>query len=248
MKLPAKAIGKSAMVLCAGLGTRMQPLTLTTPKPLISVAGKPLIGHAIDQLEASGVDNIIVNTHYLAGQVEAWVKNRNNANIKISDETGQLLETGGGVLKAKRMLGSTPFFVLNSDTFWIDQPGVSTLEKMRGLFDSESCDFLLLLAKHKSAVGFDGNGDFFQSSDGQIQRRGDADFAPYIFAGCYLVHPRVLENCPDGPFSMNTLWNRALKAGRIWGLVHDGLWLHVGTPEAIRVAEKAIEKFQSNFQ
>jgi len=248
MTFTADKTGKSGMVLCAGLGTRMRPLTLTTPKPLISVAGKPLIEHAVDQLEASGVSNIIVNTHYLAEQIESWVKKRANSNIKVSDETEQLLETGGGVAKAKPMLGATPFFVLNSDAFWIDRPGTSTLEKMRSVFDPKQIDFLLLLAKHEAAVGFDDRGDFFLSRNGQIQRRGDADHAPFIFAGCYLAHPRVLENCPDGPFSMNVLWNRAIDAGRIWGLVHDGLWLHVGTPEAIGAAEKAIEKFQSNFQ
>lgn len=239
----------SGMVLCAGLGTRMQPLTLTTPKPLISVAGKPLIDHAVSQLEKAGIKNIIVNTHYLADQVEAWVEAHPNRNIKISDERAELLETGGGVLKARALLGPAPFFVLNSDAFWIDQPGsasdTSTLEKMCQRFNPDKCDFLLLLARHEAAVGFDGNGDFFCCENGQLTRRGEADYAPYIFAGCYLAHPRVLENGPDGPFSMNVLWDRALEAGRIWGMVHDGLWLHVGTPEAIGAAERAIKKFQS---
>ena len=233
------------MVLCAGLGTRMRPLTLKTPKPLIAVAGKPLIAHAVEQLEQNGVGNIIINTHYLADQVEKWVTDRKNPDIHISNEREQLLETGGGVYKAQPMLGSAPFFVLNSDAFWIDRPDVSTLEKMRNCFDPEKQDFLLLLADRDRAIGFDGNGDFFQAPDGQIQRRGDAEYAPYVFAGCYLVHPRVFKNCPSGPFSMNLLWNRALREGRIWGLVHDGLWLHVGTPEAIGEAEMAIRKFRN---
>jgi len=247
MSSTAHNIGKSGMVLCAGLGTRMRPLTLTTPKPLITVAGKPLIDHAVEQLENNGVTNIIVNTHYLAEQIETWVEHKNNPDIQISNETSLLLETGGGVVKAAPMLGAKPFFVLNSDAFWIDRPGISTIEKMRKQFDSEKCDFLLLLAKHEAAIGFDGNGDFFLSDNGALQRRGEADFAPYIFAGCYLAHPRVLANAPEGAFSMNVLWDRALSAGRIWGMVHDGLWLHVGTPEAIAAAERAIEKFHHNL-
>jgi len=239
----------SGMVLCAGLGTRMLPLTLSTPKPLINVAGKPLIGHAVKQLENAGIENIIVNVHYLADQVETWVREHDNPAIKISDEREELLETGGGVLKARGLLGSSPFFVLNSDAFWIDQsnlaPGDSTLEKMRAGFNPDECDFLLLLARHEAAVGFDGNGDFFCSNDGRLKRRGDADQAPFIFAGCYLAHPRVLDNSPSGAFSMNVLWDRSLAAGRVWGIVHDGLWLHVGTPDAIGAAEDAIEKFRA---
>lgn len=247
MTVSTSEIGTSGMVLCAGLGTRMRPLTLTKPKPLIEVAGKPLIAHAIDQLENNGTCKIVVNTHYLAEQVESWVNKRPDTDILISDEADQLLETGGGVLKAKEMLGTAPFFVLNSDAFWIDRPNVSTLNKMQQSFKSANCDFLLLLAKHDAAVGFDGNGDFFQQENGRLKRRGDADYAPYIFAGCYLVHPRVLIDCPIGPFSMNLLWNRALEKGRVRGLVHDGLWLHVGTPEAIKEAEQAIELFQSDL-
>ena len=238
-------IGTSGMVLCAGLGTRMQPLTLNTPKPLIPVAGKPLIGHAVEQLEKNGVKNIIINTHYLARQVEEWVYQQKNLSIIISDERNELLETGGGVFKARDLLGSSPFFVLNSDTFWLDQSGTSTLQKMRGRFDSDNCDFLLLLSRHENAVGFSGKGDFFCSKSGQLTRRGKEDHAPYIFAGCYLAHPRALANCPDGPFSMNILWDRALKHKRVWGLIHDGLWLHVGTPKAIGEAEQAINQFQS---
>lgn len=241
-------IGNSAMVMCAGLGTRMKPLTLKTPKPLIKVAGKPLMAHAIDQLQSNGVNNIVVNTHYLADQVEAWTAAHHGTNIQISDERDQLLETGGGVLKACDMLGDKPFFVLNSDAFWVDQSGNSTLQKMRAAFDMKNSDFLLLLAKHESAIGFEGSGDFFCGTDNNLKRRGDAETAPFIFAGCYLMHPRVLTNCPEGPFSMNFLWDRALKANRICGLVHDGLWLHVGTPDAIENAETAIKEFQSNHQ
>lgn len=244
----ADETGKAGMVLCAGLGTRMRPLTIKTPKPLIKVAGKPLISHAVDQLKNGGVNKIVINIHYLPDQIKKWVREQHNSNIAISDETTQLLETGGGLAKAKGLLGTEPFFVLNSDAFWIERPGVSTLETMRARFDRDKHDFLLLLTKREAAIGFDGNGDFFLSRDGQLQRRGDAEYAPFVFAGCYLMHPRVLTNYPDGPFSMNVLWNRALEQGRICGMALEGLWLHVGTPEAIEAAENAIEKFHSELQ
>ena len=248
MTVADQGIGQAGMVLCAGMGTRMRPLSLTTPKPLINVDGKPLIGHAVDQLANNGVTNIVINTHYLADQIDTWVREQHNPNISISDETGELLETGGGVAKAKNLLGPAPFFVLNSDAFWVDLPGVSTLEKMREMFDQDKLDFLLLLAKRQTAIGFDGNGDFFLSPEGVLQRRGEAKFSPLVFAGCYLMHPRVLVDYPSGPFSMNLLWNRALENGRISGLVHDGLWLHVGTPEAIEESERAIKRFHSDLK
>jgi len=246
MNTTAKDLARAGLVLCAGLGSRMRPLTITTPKPLISVAGKPLMAHAIDQLENNGVKDIVVNVHYLADQVETWVSEQKNSTIKISDERNELLETGGGVVKASPLLGSAPFFVLNSDAFWIDRIGTSTLEQMRSMYNAKDCDFLLLLVARENAVGFDGRGDFFCSRDAKLTRRGISDYAPYVFAGCYIIHPRVLINYPEGAFSMNLLWDRALEAGRVWGLVHDGLWLHVGTPQAIGDAEQAIREFQSN--
>ena len=246
MKPFASDVGRSGMVLCAGLGSRMLPLTNTTPKPLISVAGKPLMAHAIDQLENNGVNDIVVNVHYLADQVETWVAKRTGSTIEISDEREELLETGGGVVKAGPLLGSAPFFVLNSDAFWLDKYGTPTLEQMRSMFDAKDCDFLLLLAPREKAVGYHGKGDFFCSKDAKLTRRGNCAHAPYVFAGCYIIHPRVLTNYPEGAFSMNFLWDRALETGRIWGLVLDGLWLHVGTPQAIGDAEQAIKEFQSN--
>lgn len=236
--------GQSGMVLCAGLGTRMRPLTLTRPKPLVEVAGKTLMEYALEQLEDNQVKNIVVNVHYLADQIESWLKDSDRTNIAISDERQELLETGGGVVKAKKQLGDSAFFVLNSDAFWIDRKDTSTLANMRAAFDDDKMDFLLLLSSHEQSVGYDGKGDFFIADDGRVKRRGQAATAPYVFAGCYMIHPRVLEDCPSGPFSMNLLWNRALERGRVFGLLHDGLWLHVGTPEAIGQAEEAIRHFQ----
>ncbi len=232
-----------SMVLCAGLGTRMQPLTLTTPKPLINVAGKPLLEYGTRNLEKAGIETIIINVHYLAEQVEDWAHNYHGAEILLSDEKNQLLETGGGVCHAKAMLGNDPLFVLNSDSFWLDRPEKSSLKAMMAFFDKNKCDFLLLLTTHDNAIGFDGPGDFFCGDDAKISRRGEATKAPFIYAGCYLFNPAVLHDCPSGKFSMNVLWDRAIKQNRVMGFVHDGLWLHVGTPQAIAQTEKAIKNF-----
>ncbi len=234
---------KRAMVLCAGLGTRMQPLTLSTPKPLIKVAGRPLLEYGMRNLEKAGVDTIIINVHYLAEQVEAWADSYRGAKIIISDEKQQLLETGGGVCQAAKLLADDPVFILNSDSFWLDRPNKSSLKTMTNLFHQLDCDFLLMLVPHENAVGFEGSGDFFCDANGAIKRRGKNTSAPYIYAGCYLMNPAVLSNCPTGKFSMNILWDRALLQNRILGYVHDGLWLHVGTPEAIPLARDAISNF-----
>ena len=231
------------MILCAGLGTRMQPLTLKTPKPIIKVAGKPLLEYGVRNLELAGIETIIVNVHYLADQVEGWARNHRGAAIVISDEKSALLETGGGVCHAAELLGDDPVFVLNSDSFWLDRPNQSSLKNMASIFDHNECDFLLLLTDHNNAVGFDGPGDFFCDADGKISRRASAPHAPYIYAGCYLMNPSVLKDCPKGKFSMNVLWDRAIKQNRVMGFVHDGLWLHVGTPIAIKQAQDAIENF-----
>jgi len=232
-----------SMILCAGLGTRMQPLTLSTPKPLIKVAGKPLVEYGVDNLEKVGVNSIIINVHYLAEQVESWAQHHQGAKILISDERQQLLETGGGVCHATRLLKKDPVFVLNSDSFWLDRPNKSSLNEMVKLFSQYDCDFLLMLTPHKNAVGFSGAGDFFCDTNGAIARRGDAETAPFIYAGCYLMNPTILKNCPLGKFSMNILWDRSIKQNRVMGYVHDGLWLHVGTPDAIKLAEDAISTF-----
>jgi MurNAc alpha-1-phosphate uridylyltransferase len=233
----------AGMVLAAGHGTRMRPLTLTCPKPLIDVAGKPLLEHACNQLRSIDASPIVVNAHYLGEQIFEWSRKPENADILVSDETAMLLDTGGGVAKARDLLGDAPFFVFNSDAFWIDRPGHSTIKAMQARYDPARYDFLLLLSPHENAVGFDGKGDFFCDNDNRLTRRGSAETAPYIYAGCYLVHPRVFADCPSGAFSMNILWNRAIEQKRLSGIVLDGLWLHVGTPPAINEAETAIKQF-----
>ena len=233
------AKNSAAMILAAGLGTRMRPLTLSTPKPLIEVAGRALIDYSVDNLKRGGICDILVNVHYLAGQVEAWAERQTGVNVTVVDERDELLETGGGVANALGHLGKAPFFVLNSDSFWRDN-GRSSISIMADLFDESRMDFLLLLAAHEDAVGFDGPGDFFIDDGGRLSRRGEAASAPYIFAGCYMSHQAAFAGAPAGPFSANVLWDRALAQGRLHGVVLDGLWLHVGTPGAIKLAQDAL--------
>jgi len=237
--------GLSAIVLAAGLGHRMRPLTLTTPKPLIKVAGKSIIDHGFDALRAANIETAVVNVHYLPEQVEAWAhRQKPPPRILISDERQELLDTGGGVAKALPMLGDRPFFVLNSDSFWIES-GEPALSRMREAWDDATMDCLLLVCPLERCVGFDGQGDFSIDAEGALVRKRRDDDHPVVYIGCYLVHPRIFAGAASGAFSMNILWNEAIAAKRLYGLVHEGLWLHVGTPEAIALAEAALERHRS---
>ena len=239
MAAAKRSVGKRAMILAAGLGTRMRPLTDTTPKPLIKVAGKSIIDHTLDRLRTANVSRVVVNMHHHAEQIEQWAKAHPADNIVLTDERHELLETGGGVVKALPHLGKAPFFVFNSDSFWIDGP-TPVLTRMREAWDGRRMDCLLLLAEMANTVGFDGPGDFTMDDDGRLVRREESYVAPFVYAGCYLAAPKLFADAPKGPFSMNLLWNRALEKGRLFGLRHDSKWLHVGTPDAIAAAEDAI--------
>lgn len=234
--LPNKAI-----VLSAGLGTRMRPLTDTLPKPLVPVGGKPLIDWSLGLLESAGIHDIVVNTHYLAELLEAHLSPRHN--IKISRED-VLLETGGGIKKALPMLGHEPFFSLNSDTIALNG-ATPYLQRMACLWDDQKMDALLLLAPVSAAFGYEGKGDFILGAQGDLHRRQERETVPYVFSGVQLLHPRLFENAPDGPFSMNVLYNRNMQAdgtlNRIYGIAHDGLWLHVGDPKGKEIADKVLE-------
>lgn len=231
-----------AMILAAGLGKRMRPLTATTPKPLIEVNGKALIDHGMDRLAEIGVKVCAVNVHYLADLVEVHVKRRKDMEIRISDERDGLLDTGGGIKKALPDLGGHPFFQLNSDTaYWIE--GVKpNLEHMIEAWDEERMDALLLLAETVNAVGFSGRGDFDMARNGQLIRRKERSITPFAYAGAAILHPRLFEGSPDGAFSMNLLFDKAIDAGRLYGVQMEGIWLHVGTPEAIVEAEHAVRE------
>ncbi|MHA6333754.1 nucleotidyltransferase family protein [Qipengyuania sp. CAU 1752] len=226
------------MVMAAGMGKRMRPLTATQPKPLVRVAGKPLIDHTLDRLVEAGVTRAIINVHYLADALEAHLSARQQPQIVISDERDQLLETGGGMVKAQGQLPD-PFFCLNSDNIWLDGPG-NAFHEMSSRWDTETMDALLLLVPHARAFNFRGEGDFHLDAEGRVSRRKPGRIAPFIYTGIQLVSHRLLRDAPEGKFSTNILWNRALEEGRLFGLSFNGLWFEVGTPEAIGPTEEAL--------
>ena len=233
------AVPRRAMILAAGLGTRMRPLTDTRPKPLVPVSGKALIDYVLDRLEAAGVDTAIVNVHHFADQLERHLKPRQRPKIVISDERGEVLGTGGGVVKALPLLGGAPFFHVNSDTLWIDsvQPN---LERLAEAFDAEQMDALLLLAATANSVGYAGRGDFSMAPDGRLRRRGEREVVPFVYAGVAILAPALFKDAPSGAFPLTRLFDRAIEQERLFGLRLEGVWMHVGTPDAVAAAEKAI--------
>ncbi len=228
------------MLMGAGLGKRMRPLTATRPKPLVEVAGRPLIDHALDRLRAGGIARVVVNVHYLADALEAHLRRRaGDLDIAISDERAELLETGGGVVRALPLLGDRAFFVANADNLWIDGPG-ETFGLLAARWDDAAMDALLLVVPLARATCHAGKGDFHMDAAGRLARRRPGRIAPFVYTGVQLVSPRLFAGAPAGPFSTNLLWDRAIAAGRARGLVHQGLWFDVGTPAAIPVAEAAL--------
>ena len=230
---------RRAMVLAAGLGVRMKPLTDCIPKPLVQVAGKPLIDHVLDRLADAGVERAVVNVHYLADAIERHLAGRRVPAIVMSDERGILLETGGGVVKALPLLGSAPFFLINSDTIWIDsvKPNLARLAES---FDPDRMDALLLLAPTTTSIGYAGRGDYAMAADGRLERRGERDVVPFVYAGTAIFRPELFAGAPEGRFSLTRLFDRAEEAGRLHGLRLEGVWMHVGTPDAIALAEAAL--------
>lgn len=227
-----------AMVLAAGLGTRMRPLTNDRPKPLVEVGGKPLIDHALDRLEEAGVRAAVVNVHHFGDAVEAHVTGRAVPKVTVSDERALLLETGGGLVKAQSLLPD-PFFCLNSDNVWLDGP-TNAFQQLSDAWDAERMDALLLLVSHTQACNFRGKGDFHMDGKGRLTRRRSGRIAPFIFTGVQLVAKRLLRDAPEGPFSTNVLWSRAIEEGRLYGTPFTGRWFEVGEPQAIAPTEAAL--------
>jgi len=228
---------RTAMVMAAGLGKRMRPLTATRPKPLVEVAGKPLIDHALDRLRAAGVQRAIVNVHYRADSLEAHLLAKaDGLEIIISDERGLLLETGGGLVKAGPLIADDPFLVVNSDNLWVDGP-TDAIRLLAARWDDAAMDALLLVVPLARAHCHGGRGDFHMDPLGRLTRRGQRRVAPFVYTGIQLISHRLLEGAPEGPFSTNVLWDRAIAAGRCFGLAHTGLWFDVGTPAAITRTE-----------
>jgi MurNAc alpha-1-phosphate uridylyltransferase len=227
-----------AMVLAAGLGLRMRPLTDRMPKPLVPVAGRPLLDHVLDKLGAVGVTEAVVNVHYLGDQIIQHVASRKRPRVIISDERNQVLGTGGGVVKALPLLGNAPFFHVNSDTMWID--GVqSNLLRLAETFDPARMDILLLMAPTASSIGYGGRGDYAMLPDGALRKRREHQVVPFVYAGAAIMSPSIFDGAPKGEFSLTRMFDAANDQERLFGLRLDGVWMHVGTPDAINAAEEA---------
>lgn len=233
-----KLASDTAMILAAGLGKRMRPLTASQPKPMVRVAGKPLIDHALDRLVEAGVAKAVVNVHYLADALEAHVLARQTPKVTVSDERALLLETGGGMVKALPQLPD-PFFALNADNIWLDGPK-NAFHDLSRRWDPEAMDALLLVVPHARAMNFNGPGDFHMDPMGRLSRRRPGRIAPFIYTGIQLVSHRLLRDAPEGPFGTMMLWERAIAEGRLYGLSFTGLWFEVGTPQMIRPTEEAL--------
>ncbi len=235
---PSRAPRK-AIVLAAGLGKRMLPITATMPKPLVKVAGRSLIDFALDKLHEAGVESVVVNVHHFADMLEAHLRTRETPRIVISDERDELLETGGGVKKALPLLGSDPFITFNSDSLWIEGKEPNLLRLVQA-WDPDRMDILMLVAPLSTSIGFEGRGDFHQDPDGRLRRRGSDDSAPFAYAGVAIVKPELVHGTPDGAFSANAFYDRAIAKDRLYGWCLEGQWLHVGEPQAIAEAERCL--------
>lgn len=229
----------TAMVLAAGFGTRMRPLTSARPKPLIELDGRTLLERVIDRLEAAGISKVVVNVHYHADQIEAALARRSSPRIEISDERDAILDTGGGVCRALSLLGDRPFLIHNADSVWVE--GVEpNLQRLMNAWDPDRMDSLMLLAMATTSIGFEGRGDFVMAPDGRLSRRRERQVAPFVFAGVSIAHPRMFKDAPTEPFSLNQLWDRAIERERLYGIRLEGIWMHVGTPSALAEAERTL--------
>jgi MurNAc alpha-1-phosphate uridylyltransferase len=234
-------VPRTAMVMAAGLGKRMRPLTASRPKPLVELAGKPLLDHVLERLRAAGVEKVVVNVHYLPDALEAHLASESEGlEVLISDERELLLETGGGLVAALPMIDCDPFLAVNSDNLWVDGPA-DTLKLLASQWDGERMDALLLLVPQARAQNHRGSGDFHMDRQGRLRRRAKAKIAPFVFTGIQIVSKALLKDAPDGPFSTNILWDRAIADGRCFGAVHQGLWFDVGTPEALKATEAVLQ-------
>jgi len=239
---------KRGMVLAAGLGKRMRPITLNTPKPLIEVAGRNLLDRALDRMEEVAMEEAVVNIHYLGDRIERHLtKNRDNPKITISDETDELLETGGGVKKALPHFKNEPFLVMNSDAMTLNGPEMA-LDRLAEQWDPKKMDALLLVSFTVDAYGYEGRGDFSIDPAGKVTRRSEGQVAPYLFTGTQILKPDVFEDTPDGPFSLNLIYDRLIEQERLYAVVHDGEWFHVGTPDGLDQAEAFMSQRYAGVQ
>jgi MurNAc alpha-1-phosphate uridylyltransferase len=225
-----------AMVLAAGLGTRMRSVSTDLPKPLVKVSGRTLLDRVLDRLIDAGITNVVVNIHHKADLVRAHLAQRHDLAITFSDETAQLLDTGGGIAKALPLFNGGPFLTHNSDSLWIEGMG-RAIPRLMQQFDPARMDALLLVASTVTATGYEGRGDFTMDEEGRLARREQARVAPFVWTGVQIVHPRLFEGCPKGAFSTNVLYDKAIETGRLFGIRHDGIWMHVGCRDGLVEAE-----------
>jgi MurNAc alpha-1-phosphate uridylyltransferase len=235
-----------AMVLAAGFGLRLRPITDKLPKPLVEVGGRTLIDRALDRLEDAGIERAVVNTHYLAESVERHLAGRKHPAVEVSRED-ELLETGGGVLRALDRLGPAPFFVVNSDIAWLDGPK-PTLQRLAGTWDDKRMDALLLVNPAARTDDYEGPGDYFMTPGGRLRRRKRGEIAPFVFCGVQILHPRLFAGATPGRFSLNVLYDRAEQAGRLYAVVHDGVWYHIGTAAGLAHAQRELPRFRRRQQ
>jgi MurNAc alpha-1-phosphate uridylyltransferase len=235
-----------AMVLAAGLGLRMRPLTLERPKPLISVAGKPMLDHALDRVAAAGIETAVVNTHYKGEMIAAHLADRRSPRIVLSPEA-DLLETGGGIKRALPQLGTKPFLSINADILWLDGP-TPAIDRLIAAWNPDVMDALLLVHPAVAAFGYDGKGDFHMDPLGRLTRRRSGEIAPFVFAGVQILKPELFKDAPEGAFSTNLIWDRLLETERLFGMRHDGLWFHVGTPASIAEVNQRLEERPSHSE
>jgi len=235
----------SAMVLAAGLGTRLRPITDTMPKPLVPIAGKPMIDYVLDALVEAGVEDAVVNVHHLADQMEAHLARRGRPRVQISDEREQLMDSGGGLVKGMKLLPRRPLFVMNADLFWVGETEgePSNLSRLAGFFDPAMMDIAMLVVRNEDTTGHNGKLDFSLSDDGRLTRYKDGLPQPVVYAGAFILSPALLDGAPEGPFGLNASFDEAIAAGRLFGLELSGHWITVGTPDAIAPAEAAVARF-----
>lgn len=225
-----------AMIMAAGMGTRMRPLTDGRPKPLVEVRGKALIDHVIDRLVQAGVTTIVVNVHYRADMLEAHLAKRKDVDIRISDEREGLLESGGGLYKALSQFEGEPFFHVNADTVWVEGTG-QALERLKARWNADAMDALMLLAPTVHTICYDGRGDFMMDAEGRLSRVPEHHIAPFVWMSVEIVHPRLFASASGGKFSINPLWDIAIEKGRLYGIRLDGVWMHIDRPDAVAQSE-----------
>jgi MurNAc alpha-1-phosphate uridylyltransferase len=237
---------EDAMVLAAGLGTRLRPITDTMPKPLVPIAGKPMIDYGLNALAEAGIKRAVVNVHHFADQMTAHLATRDTPRIILSDETDRLMNSGGGLARGLKRLGREAVMVMNADLFWIGETkgGKTNLHRLADAFDPDRMDMVMLCVKLEDTTGHNGRNDFSMDAQGRLTRYREDAGVPVVYAGALALMPALLDDAPDDAFNLNIYFDRAIEKGRLHGIMLEGHWITVGTPEAIGAAEAVIGAFR----